>query len=111
MGAFMSRNGKDKRFPEMEALAKELKGKFKKVGAIGYCYGGWAVLQLGAKGKGLVDAISTAHPSALTKEEIEGVGVPVQILCEFKRRKRNGLVVTDYDELQHRNTTTTTRLS
>ena len=29
MGAFMSRNGKDKRFPEMEALSKELKGKFK----------------------------------------------------------------------------------
>jgi len=78
----MGRNGKDKRGPEIDAATKELKSKFKKVGAIGYCYGGWAVLQLGTKGKGLADAISTAHASALTKEEIAGVGVPVQILCE-----------------------------
>ena len=28
-----------------------------------------------------MDCISTAHPSWLTKEEIEGVGVPVQILA------------------------------
>ncbi|KAL8824991.1 MAG: hypothetical protein Q9170_007973 [Blastenia crenularia] len=29
----------------------------------------------------LVDCISTAHPSLLTKEEINDVGVPVQILA------------------------------
>jgi dienelactone hydrolase len=84
MGAFMGRNGKDKRWPEIEATAKELKGKFKKVGAIGYCYGGWAVFQLGGKGKSLIDAISTAHPSALTLEEIASVDVPVQILCRSR---------------------------
>ena len=28
-----------------------------------------------------MDCISTAHPSWLTEEEIEGVGVPVQILA------------------------------
>lgn len=79
--AFIGRNSKEIRFPEMEAAAKTLKGElgFKKVGAIGFCYGGWAVFQLGAKGKNLVDCISTAHPSLLTKEEIEAVGVPVQI--------------------------------
>jgi len=37
---------------------------------------------LGAKeNNGLVDAISTAHPTWLTKEEIEAVGVPVQVLA------------------------------
>jgi dienelactone hydrolase len=81
--AFIGRNSKEIRFPEIEKTTKELKSKYKKVGAIGYCYGGWAVFQLGAKGKNLVDCISTAHPSLLTKEEIDAVGVPVQILCEL----------------------------
>jgi len=79
--AFIGRNGKEKRFPEMVAVTKELKSKHKKIGAIGYCYGGWAVFQLGAKGMNLVDAISTAHPSLATKEEISNIGVPVQILA------------------------------
>ncbi len=34
-----------------------------------------------APGKNLVDCISTAHPSLLTKEEIDAVAVPVQILA------------------------------
>ncbi|KAK4695676.1 hypothetical protein P7C71_g2104, partial [Lecanoromycetidae sp. Uapishka_2] len=33
------------------------------------------------KRQNLVDCISTAHPSALTKEEIDAVAVPVQILA------------------------------
>ena len=32
-------------------------------------------------GNNLVDAISTAHPSLLTKEEINAVAVPVQIIA------------------------------
>jgi len=77
----IGRNSKEIRFPEIEACAKELKSTHKKVGAIGYCYGGWACFQLGGKGKSLVDAISVAHPSLLTKEEIDNVAVPVQILA------------------------------
>ena len=77
----IGRNSKEIRFPEIEACAKELKSTHKKVGAIGYCYGGWACFQLGGKGKNLVDAISVAHPSLLTKEEIDNVDVPVQILA------------------------------
>lgn len=65
----------------MTAAAKELKSKHKKVGAIGYCYGGWACLQLGAKGQSLVDCISIAHPSLTTKEEYDNVAVPIQILA------------------------------
>jgi Dienelactone hydrolase family len=48
---FIGRHSKDLRFPEIQAAAKSLKTEhgFKKVGAIGFCYGGWAVFQLGAK--------------------------------------------------------------
>lgn len=81
--AFIGRNSKSIRFPEVESFAKSLKQEhgFKKLGAIGFCWGGWAVFQLGAKGNNLVDCISTAHPSLLTKEEIDAVAVPVQILA------------------------------
>jgi len=78
MGAFGIRHSKDKRFPEMVANAKALKAEYPKVGAIGYCYGGWACFQLGAD-PSLIDAISVAHPSMLEKSEIDGVKVPVQI--------------------------------
>jgi len=81
IGAFMGRHAKEKREPEMAAVVKELKGElgFKKVGAIGFCYGGWAVFRLAAKGNALVDCISTSHPSGVTKEEIDNISVPVQI--------------------------------
>lgn len=39
--AFLGRNGKDVRFPTIAAVAKDLKKEYKKVGAIGFCYGGW----------------------------------------------------------------------
>jgi dienelactone hydrolase len=78
--AFIGRNGKDKRFPEISSNAKELKSKYSKVGAIGFCYGAWAVLRLGAKDSALVDCAAVAHPSLLEKDEIANVGVPVQYL-------------------------------
>ncbi|KAL1311088.1 hypothetical protein AAFC00_001296 [Neodothiora populina] len=78
--AFLGRNSKEKRFPEIKSCAQALKGQYKKVGAIGFCWGGWAVFQLGAKGNNLVDAISTAHPSLLKPEEVDALAVPCQIL-------------------------------
>ena len=52
MQIFLDRHSKDKRLPEIVATAKELKQErgFKKIGAVGFCWGGWAVFQLGAKG-------------------------------------------------------------
>ena len=102
---FLARHPKELRFPEIESYVKSLKQEhgFTKIGAIGFCWGGWAVFQLGGKGKvgliqrprsatrnqtniklsgkNLVDCISTAHPSLLTKEEINAVSVPVQIIA------------------------------
>ncbi|OCL13696.1 endo-1,3-1,4-beta-D-glucanase [Glonium stellatum] len=77
---FLGRNSKDKRYPEILACAKALKAEYPKVGAIGFCYGGWAVFQLGAD-PGFLSCISTAHPSLLTKEEIDKIAVPTQILA------------------------------
>lgn len=79
--AFIGKNGKDVRGPEIFAGAKALKQQYKKVGAIGFCYGGWAIAQLGGKGQNLMDCVSTAHPSLLEKSEIENLAVPTQILA------------------------------
>ncbi|KAK3402695.1 Alpha/Beta hydrolase protein [Sordaria brevicollis] len=81
---FMARNSKVVRAPEIKAFAEFLRTRHRRVGAIGYCYGGWAVFQLGAKtnsGSPLVDCIAAAHPTFLEKEEIRAIGVPVQIIA------------------------------
>jgi dienelactone hydrolase len=78
--AFIGRNGKDKRFPEIQGCAKELKASFAKVGAIGFCWGAWAVFRLAAKGQDLLDSVAVAHPSLLEESEIENLAVPVQFL-------------------------------
>lgn len=86
--AFIGRNGKDTRRAEIFDCARNLRSQYKRVGVVGFCWGGWAVFQLGAKENGgLVDCISTGHPTFLEKSEIEAVGVPVQILApEFDER-------------------------
>lgn len=80
---FIGRNSREIREPEIFACAKSLKAEGKKVAAVGFCYGGWAVFRLGAKEHDppLVDCISAGHPSLLTKKDIDEVAVPVQILA------------------------------
>ncbi|KAI1758610.1 dienelactone hydrolase family protein [Hypoxylon sp. FL1150] len=80
---FLARQGRDVREPDIFAAARELRAAYKKVGAIGYCYGGWAVLRLGAKEHDppLVDAISMGHPSLLVPKDFDEVAVPVQVLA------------------------------
>ncbi|KAL0581756.1 hypothetical protein V5O48_000338 [Marasmius crinis-equi] len=83
---YAQRNYRTVREPEIFESARRLRKEYEKWGAIGYCFGGWAVFRLGAAenivdGKPLVDAISTGHPTWLTKDDIAGVGVPVQVLA------------------------------
>ena len=78
---FMKKNARNIREPEIFECARKLRSEYGKVGAVGYCYGGWAVFRLGAEGNGLVDCIVAGHPSLLTKEDIDRVGVPVQVLA------------------------------
>ncbi|KAF2108213.1 Alpha/Beta hydrolase protein [Lophiotrema nucula] len=76
--AFVGRNSKEIRYPEIKAVAQALKAEYPRVAAIGYCYGAWACLQLGAD-PSLIDAISVVHGSLCTNEEIDAVKVPVQV--------------------------------
>ena len=48
----LKRNSQETRYPEMKACVTALRQElnFKNVGAIGFCYGGWAVFKLAAKG-------------------------------------------------------------
>lgn len=85
---FVQRNGRDVREPEIFACARALKGEegFERVGVVGFCYGGWAAFTLGARafndgGERLVDCVSVGNPSLLTEEDVDGVGVPVQVLA------------------------------
>lgn len=83
--AFVRKNGRDVREPELFECAKTLRRGFAKVGAAGFCYGGWACLRLASAQHQppLVDCISVGHPSLMTIEDIDGVGgaVPVQMLA------------------------------
>ena len=81
--AFTKKNTRDIREPEIFECARALKQKYKKVGAVGYCFGGWAVFRLGAKEHDppLVDCITAGHPTWLTKKDIDEVAVPVQLLA------------------------------
>ena len=83
---FRKNNTKAIRTPEITSFAQHLRTQHRRIGAIGFCYGGWAVFHLGSKSNSppLVDCISTAHPTWLTKEEMANVGVPVQIVAPEK---------------------------
>ena len=81
---FLSENSREIREPEIFDCARALRKQYRKVGAVGFCYGGWAVSRLGAEehqSHPLVDCISMGHPSLLIKKDIDEIAVPVQILA------------------------------
>lgn len=65
LNAWHGRNSKEIRWPELFSCAQALRSKFKRVGVIGYCYGGWSSFRLGSSSHNprLVDCISAAHPT------------------------------------------------
>ena len=81
LGAFLARNSKANRRDEIFQFAKDLKAQYKKVGAIGFCWGAWPCLQLGAKGNNLLDCTAVAHATMAEKSEIEALGVPTQVMA------------------------------
>lgn len=84
VSAFIAKNTRETREPEIFDCARALRQKYKRVAAVGFCYGGWAVFCLGAKQHApvpLVDCIVAGHPTFLTEGDIDHVGVPVQLLA------------------------------
>jgi len=95
MPSFLKRNGREQREPEIFACAHALRSLgFEKLGAVGFCFGGWASFRLAAEssvlanGSPLIDVISVGHPSLLTKEDVDGLKdgsvVKVQVLAPEK---------------------------
>ncbi|KAH6660467.1 dienelactone hydrolase family protein [Truncatella angustata] len=83
----VTRNSREIREPEIFEFARILRQKHKKIGAAGFCYGGWACFRLAAAEHQppLVDCITVGHPSLLVKKDINEVGkIPVQMLAPEK---------------------------
>ena len=99
IAGFIKRNSRAIREPEIFACAKALRSSgFNKIGTVGYCYGGWAVLRLASESLGqpavlllkelenatnssAVDAAICAHPSLLENSDFDNVKVPVMFLA------------------------------
>ena len=81
LSSFLKRNTKDIREPEMHKCCKALRERHKRLGAVGFALAVGQRFVSGSKTNNLVDCISVAHPSLLTKEEIQDVAVPVQIMA------------------------------
>lgn len=70
--------------PIVESTLKYMKEQgAKKIGAVGYCFGGKYVARFLAKGKG-VDVGYTAHPSFVDEEEIKGMTGPFSVAAAGK---------------------------
>ncbi|KAF2244786.1 alpha/beta-hydrolase [Trematosphaeria pertusa] len=65
--------------PIIESVLKHLRGDLgvKKLGGVGYCFGGKYVCRWLKEGK--LDAGYTAHPSFVDREEVEGIMGPLSI--------------------------------
>jgi dienelactone hydrolase len=64
----------------IESTIKYMKGELgvKRIGTVGYCFGGKYVARILAKGKG-IDAGFVAHPSRMENSEIQAISAPLSI--------------------------------
>ncbi|PWY71673.1 alpha/beta-hydrolase [Aspergillus heteromorphus CBS 117.55] len=67
--------------PIIEACITEMRSKYgvKKIGAVGYCFGGKYVVRHLHPEQGKIDAGYTAHPSFVTAEELKAIKGPLSI--------------------------------
>lgn len=85
--AFIARNTRQIREAQVFACAEELRATYDKVGAAGFCYGGWACFRLSsltsktAEGQPLVDCIVVGHPSLMTERDFDEISKPTLILA------------------------------
>jgi dienelactone hydrolase len=80
---FAAFNNKEKRFPQILAMAEHLRKEYKKVFVIGYCWGAWGAAMLAAK-KGLIDGVSLNHPSRLEiPQDLENLTASTLIVAPY----------------------------
>lgn len=89
LAGFREKNSREIREPEVFAWARYLRNQqgHEKVGAVGFCFGGWACFRLAAreheeKGQKLVDCIAPGHPTWATEKDVDETSpnVGVQVL-------------------------------
>ncbi|KAK5172194.1 uncharacterized protein LTR77_003832 [Saxophila tyrrhenica] len=80
LGQWMGKHGPDTVMPIAEAAIKAMREDYgvEKLGGVGYCLGAKYVCRFLAEGKGL-DVGFIAHPTAVTSEEVRGLGGPLAI--------------------------------
>jgi dienelactone hydrolase len=91
LDAYLTANSREACSPEIIACARHLRAQYSKVGAIGYCYGGWAGFHIASEAfnpaddtqQPLIDCLVVGHPSLLTEADIDAVSprVPVMVLA------------------------------
>jgi len=80
---FSEFNSKEKRFPQILALAQHLKSQYERVFVIGYCWGAWGACMLAAK-PGLIAGVSINHPSSLEiPGDLERLTAPTLIVAPY----------------------------
>jgi dienelactone hydrolase len=80
---FLAHNTTEKRFPQILAVAKELKSQYERVFVVGYCWGGWGACMLAAI-PGLIAGVSLNHPSKLEiPGDLERLTAPTLIVAPY----------------------------
>jgi len=76
---WIKNHGTEQVDPIVEAAIKELRGPLgaKRIGGVGYCFGGKYVARFLKEGK--LDAGYTAHPSFMMPDELKGIQGPLSI--------------------------------
>jgi dienelactone hydrolase len=88
LDAYLTANSREARSPEIIACARHLRAQYSKVGAIGYCYGGWAGFHIASEAfnpaddtqQPLIDCLVVGHPSLLTEADIDAVSPRVSVM-------------------------------
>ncbi|KAM7210362.1 Alpha/Beta hydrolase fold [Rhypophila decipiens] len=115
LAGFAAKNSREIREPEVFGWARYLGHElgFEKLGAVGFCFGGWAVFRLASlehesglgDGKRLVDCISAGHPTWLKESDVDGANtnVGVQVLStEVDQQFNPQLKAYTFNKLQER---------
>ena len=80
---FAQFNAKEKRFPQILAVAEALKEQYQRLFVIGYCWGAWGACMLAAK-PGLIAGVSINHPSRLEiPGDLERLTAPTLIVAPY----------------------------